>query len=104
MDKNYIIEGITNTLKTKKKRYKNDSFYYEYNNFKKFSIKALNRTKEYLLKLKDIDIDETRFYITIHNDGCFFGNSNKIMLSLKKDRNNRFIIDFIKIDDSIFDK
>ena len=56
------------------------------------------------MKLKDINIDETRFYITIHKDGFFFGNSNKFMLSLKKDRDNRFIIDFIKIDDSIFDK
>ena len=104
MNKEYIIEGITNTLRTKKKRYKKDSFYYEYGNFKKFSIKALNKTKEYLLKLKDINIDETRFYTTIHSDGFFFGNSNKFMLSLKKDRDNRFIIDFIKIDDSIFDK
>ena len=104
MDKNYIIEGITNTLKTKKKRYTKDSFYYEYNNFKKFSIKALNKTKEYLLKLKDINIDEDRFYITIHSQGCFFGDSNKFMLSLKKDRDNRFIIDFIKIDGSIFDE
>ena len=104
MDKNYIIEGITNTLKTKKKRYIKNYSYYEYKKFKKFSIKALNKTKEYLLKLKDINIDDDRFYITIHSQGCFFGNSDKFMLSLKKDRNNRFVIDFIKIDDSIFDK
>ena len=104
MDKNYIIEGITNTLRTKKKRYKNDSFYYEYGNFKNFSYKVINKIPIYLSKLKDINIDLKNPSTTIDNFGVYLNYDNKIFIKLRKNRDNRFIIDFIKIDDSIFDK
>ena len=104
MDKNYIIEGITNTLRTKKKRYKNDSFYYEYGNFKSFSHKVISKISIYLSKLKDININLENYSILTDNLGTFLNYDNKIFIKLRKNRDNRFILDFIKIDDSIFDK
>ena len=102
MDKNYIIEGITNTLKTKKKRYIKDSFYYEYKEFKKFSYKVISKIPIYLSKLKDINIDLENYSIATGNLGIFLNYDNKIFIKLRKDRDDRFIIDFIKIDDFIF--
>lgn len=102
MDKNYIIEGITNTLRTKKKRYIKDSFYYEYKEFKKFSYKVINKIPIYLSKLKDINIDLENYSIVTDNLGIFLNYDNKIFIKLRKDKEDRFIIDFIKIDDSIF--
>ena len=104
MDKNYIIEGITNTLKTKKKRYTKESFYYEYKEFKNFSYKVINKIPIFLSKLKDINIDLENYSIVTDNLGIFLNYDNKIFIKLRKNRNNRFIIDFILIDDSIFDK
>ena len=104
MDKNYIIEGITNTLKTKKKRYKKEGFYYEYGSFKNFGYKNINKIAVFLSKLKNININLENYSIITDNLGTFLNYDNKIFIKLRKNRDNRFIIDFIKIDDSIFDK
>ena len=104
MDKNYIIEGITNTLKTKKKRYTKESFYYEYKEFKNFSYKVINKIPIFLSKLKDVNIDLNNSSMIMDNLGIFLNYDNKIFIKLRKNRDNRFIIDFIKISDSIFDK
>ena len=104
MNKEYIIEGITNTLKTKKKRYTKNSSYYEYKEFKNFSYKAIGKIPIFLSKLKDININLENYSIITDNLGTFLNYDNKIFIKLRKSRDNRFIIDFIKIDDSIFDK
>ena len=104
MDKNYIIEGITNTLKTKKKRYKKEGFHYEYGNFKNFGYKAINKIPVFLSKLKDINLDLKNSTMTIDNFGVHLNYDNKIFIKLRKSKEYKFTLDFIKIDDSIFDK
>ena len=104
MDKNYIIEGITNTLKTKKKRYTKESFYYEYKEFKNFSYKVINKIPIFLSKLKDVNIDLNNSSMIIDNLGIFLNYDNKIFIKLRKSKKYKFALDFIKIDNSIFDK